>query len=81
MTRQVEKINKHPPSSSRKDHSKAIFVPLNLNTEQVAEALKVPAYQLQDLMEGKNKKLQKELAILEEASVRDMAKKLVRTDE
>jgi len=55
MTRQKEKINKYPPVHPGKTIQRQFFAPLNLNTEQAAQALKVPAYQLQDLLEGKNK--------------------------
>jgi antitoxin HigA-1 len=55
MTRQVEKINKYPPVHPGKTLQRQFFAPLNLSTEEAANALKVPTYQLQDLMEGKSK--------------------------
>ena len=55
MTRQVEKINKHPPVHPGKTIQRQFFAPLNLSTEEAANALKVPTYQLQDLVDGRNK--------------------------
>ena len=55
MTRQVEKINKYPPVHPGKTLQRQFFAPLNFNLEQVAQVLKIPAYQLQDLVDGKTK--------------------------
>jgi len=55
MTRQKEKINKYPPVHPGKTLQRQFFAPLNLSTEEAAQALKVPPYQLQDLTEGKSK--------------------------
>jgi len=55
MTRQIEKINKYPPVHPGKTIQRQFFAPLNLNIEQAASALKVPTYQLQDLVDGRNK--------------------------
>lgn len=55
MIRQIEKVNKYPPVHPGKTIQRQFFTPLNLNVEQAAEVLKVPAYQLQDLTEGKSK--------------------------
>jgi len=46
---------KYPPVHPGKTLQRQFFAPLNLSTEVAAQALKVPSYQLQDLMEGKSK--------------------------
>ena len=46
---------KYPPVHPGKTLQRQFFAPLNLSTEEAAQALKIPAYQLQDLIEGKSK--------------------------
>lgn len=46
---------KYPPVHPGKTLQRQFFAPLNLDTEQAAQALKIPAYQLQDLVDGKSK--------------------------
>lgn len=46
---------KFPPVHPGKTLYRQFFEPLNLNVEQAAQALKIPPYQLQDLVEGKSK--------------------------
>jgi len=46
---------KFPPIHPGKTVWRKFFEPLNLSMEKAAQALKIPAYQLQDLMEGKSK--------------------------
>src|SRR2546421_12986055 len=46
---------KYPPVHPGKTVWNKFFEPLNLTVEAAAQALKVPAYQLQDLVESKSK--------------------------
>jgi antitoxin HigA-1 len=46
---------KFPPIHPGKILQRQFFAPLNLDTEQAASVLKIPPYQLQDLVDGKNK--------------------------
>jgi antitoxin HigA-1 len=52
---QIENVNKYPPVHPGKTVWRKFFAPLNLNTEEAAQALKVPSYQLQDLIDGRSK--------------------------
>jgi|SRR6185369_119407 len=46
---------KYPPVHPGKTLQRQFFEPLNLSMEKAAQALKIPAYQLQDLIESKSK--------------------------
>ena len=46
---------KYPPVHPGKTVWRKFFAPLNLSVEEAANALKVPLYQLQELIEGKNR--------------------------
>jgi antitoxin HigA-1 len=46
---------KLPPVHPGKTLERQFFQPLNLSREQLAQGLHIPTYQLQDLVEGKEK--------------------------
>jgi len=46
---------KYPPVHPGKTLWRKFFEPLNFNLEQAANALKIPTYQLQDLVDEKSK--------------------------